>query len=159
LIKTWRASGPSAPCWSIQACFAANKAWAQWRAFIGFRGCKGLQPSKVRKDHWVFDQDLEGVRSLGAVLVDTSFVFAATRHGAKCWAFIGFRGCEGPQPSKVRKDHWIFDQDLEGVRSLGAVLVDTSLFCREQGMGPMAGLYGFRGCKGLQPSRSLSERY
>jgi rhodanese-related sulfurtransferase len=44
-----------------------------------------------------------------------------------------FRGCEGPQPSKVREDHWSFDQDLEGVRSLGAVLGDESSVLLQQG--------------------------
>ena len=39
-----------------------------------FRGCKGLQPSKVRNGHWSFDRDLEGVQSLGAVLAEGSFV-------------------------------------------------------------------------------------
>ena len=89
LIKPWRASGPSAPCWSMPASFCRKKPWVQ------------------------------------------------------CWAFSGFRGCEGPQPSKVRKDHWSFDQDLEGVRSLGAVLVDASFVLPQQGMGPMLGLYWF----------------
>ena len=28
----------------------------------------------VREDHWNFDQGLEGARSLGAVLIDASFV-------------------------------------------------------------------------------------
>jgi hypothetical protein len=43
--------------------------------------------------------------------------------------------------SNVRADvHWSFDQDLEGVRSLGAVLIDASVVLPRQGMGPMAGL-------------------
>jgi hypothetical protein len=40
-----------------------------------------VPPGVSREDHWSFYQDLEGVRSLGAVLVDASSVFAATRHG------------------------------------------------------------------------------
>jgi hypothetical protein len=32
----------------------------------------------------------------------------------------------------VRNDYWSFDQDLEGVRSLGAVLIDGPLFCRNK---------------------------
>ena len=59
----------------------------------------------------------------------------------------------GPQPSKVRKDHWSFDQDLGGVRSLGALLVDTSFVLPRQGMRPMLDLIGFRGCEGPQPSK------
>ena len=89
-----------------------------------FRGCRGLQPSKVREDHWSFDRDLEGVRSLGAVLADGSFVWSGEGRGSTLRVLLGFRGCEGPQPSKIREDHWSFDRDLEGVRSLGAALDD-----------------------------------
>jgi hypothetical protein len=43
-----------------------------------FVGRDGARPSRgkqiVRNDHWSFDQELEGVRSLGAVPVDASFV-------------------------------------------------------------------------------------
>src|SRR5262249_3168361 len=46
-----------------------------------------------------FDQDLEGVRSLGAVLVVAGFVLPQQGMG-QCWAFIGFRGCKGLQPSR-----------------------------------------------------------
>ena len=43
--------------------------------------------------------------------------------------------------SNVRADvHWSFEQDMEGVRSLGAALIDESFVLRQQGMGPMAGL-------------------
>ena len=38
-------------------------------------------------------------------------------------------------------------------RSLGAVLGDESFVLPQQGMGPMVGLYWFRGSKGLQPSK------
>ena len=37
----------------------------------------------------------------------------------------------GLQPSRSREAHWSFDKDLEGVRSLGAALVDASLFGRK----------------------------
>jgi len=33
------------------------------------------------------------------------------------------------------------------------VLGDESFVLPQQGMGPMVGLYWFRGCKGLQPSK------
>jgi len=66
--------------------------------------------------------------------------FAARRHALQCWAFSGFRGCEGPQPSKVRNDYRSFDQALEGVRSLGAVLVDASFVLPQEAMGTMLGL-------------------
>ena len=46
-------------------------------------------------------------------------------------------------------------KDLEGIRSLGAVLIDTSFVLPRQGMGSMLGLYWFHGCKGLQPSKSI----
>ena len=53
----------------------------------------------------------------------------------------------------VRNDYWNFDQDLEGVRSLGAVLDDASFVLPQRGMRVMLDLYQFRGCKGLQPSK------
>jgi len=38
-------------------------------------GTEAIPPKQmVRNDYWSFDQDLEGVRSLGAVLDDGSFV-------------------------------------------------------------------------------------
>src|SRR5262249_44966855 len=39
-------------------------------------------------------------------------------------------------------------------RALGAALIDGNFVLPQQGMRPMLGLYGFRGCKGLQPSKS-----
>jgi|SRR6516162_7998397 len=106
----------------------------------------------VRNDYWNFDQDLEGVRSLGAVLDDASFVLSL--QGMRLMLDLNqFRGCEGPQPSKVREDHWSFDPDLEGVRSLGAVLDDASFVLPRRGMRLMLDLNQFRGCKGLQPSK------
>ena len=61
----------------------------------------------------------------------------------------------GARPSRgkqmVRNDHWAFDRDLEGVRSLGAALIDPSFVLPQQGVRSMLGLYWFRGCKGLQP--------
>jgi hypothetical protein len=54
----------------------------------------------------------------------------------------------------VRNDYWSFDQDLEGVRSLGAVLDDEDFVCPGEGRCPtVRGSVGFRGCKGLQPSK------
>ena len=37
--------------------------------------------------------------------------------------------------------HWSFDQDLEGARSLGAVLIDTCSVLPQQAMRPKVGLY------------------
>ena len=51
----------------------------------------------------------------------------------------------------VRNDYWNFDQDLEGVRSLGAVLDDASFVLSLQGMRLMLDLNQFRGCEGPQP--------
>ena len=53
--------------------------------FIWFRGCKGLQPSRVGNVYWSFDQDLdlEGVRSLGAALDDRGFVAVGKRLGVQ----------------------------------------------------------------------------
>ena len=34
LIKPWRASGPSAPCWSMPASFCRKKPWVQCWAFM-----------------------------------------------------------------------------------------------------------------------------
>jgi hypothetical protein len=44
--------------------------------FLGFHGCKGLQPSRpgMTIAALIFDLDLEGVRSLGATLDDASFL-------------------------------------------------------------------------------------
>jgi hypothetical protein len=53
----------------------------------------------------------------------------------------------------VRNDHWSLDQDLEGAGSLDAVLGNESFVLPQHGMGPMVGLYRFRGCKGLQRSK------
>ena len=61
---------------------------------------------------------------------------------------------QGTAALQIRNEHWSLDQDLEGVRSLGAVLDDGSFVLPQKAMRPMLGLYWFGGCKGLQPSRS-----
>src|SRR5262249_20700519 len=77
LIRTWRAPGPSAPCWAIEALFGRNKAYVQRRVFYWVPRLRGTAALQVRNDHWSLDQDLEGVRSLGAgVLGDRSFVWS-----------------------------------------------------------------------------------
>src|SRR6516162_3856096 len=161
---------------------------------------RGTAAFQVREDHWSLEQNLEGVRSRGAVLVDPSFVCPEQGLGQR-WAFVGIRGCEGPQPSRsgrtigalsktwrasgpaapcwsiralfasashgpmlglpwgprlrgtaalqVREDHWSLEQDLEGVRSRGAVLVDPSFVCRNKGwanVGPSLGSAAARDC-------------
>ena len=54
-------------------------------------------------------------------------------------------GRDGARPSRgkqmVSNDYWSFDQDMEGVRSLGAVLDDASFVLAQQDMRPMWGLY------------------
>src|SRR5215472_16300115 len=64
------------------------------------------------------------------------------------------RGCEGPQPSKVRKDHWSFDQGLEGVRSLGAVLVGASFVCRNKACVQRWDFIGCAAARDRSPPRS-----
>ena len=66
----------------------------------------GLQPSKIREDHWSFDQDLEGARSLGAALDDGSSV-SLGQHMVEPWVFIGSRGARESASHNV-------DFDLEG---------------------------------------------
>src|SRR5262249_4784797 len=61
-------------------------------------GTEPVPPAVSREDHWSFDQDLEGVRSLGAVLIDASFVLVATRACAQWWAFIGSAAARDPGP-------------------------------------------------------------
>jgi len=67
-----------------------------------------------------------------------------------CW----FRGCKGLQPSRSGTTIGTFDQDLEGAGPSAAVLGDASFVLPQQGMRSILGLCCFRGCKGLQPSRS-----
>jgi len=70
-------------------------------------------------------------------------------------SFIGFRGCEGPQPSKVRNGDRSSDRDLEGVRSLGAVLVDASFVLPQQAIRTMRGsLLGFASARDRSPPKS-----
>ena len=63
-------------------------------------GTEPVPPAVSREDHWSFDQDLEGVRSLGAVLVDASFVLVATRACAQWWAFIGSAAARDRSPPR-----------------------------------------------------------
>jgi hypothetical protein len=51
LIKTWRASGLSAPRWTMRACLGGKRYASNVAGYVGFRGCKGLQPSKVRNGY------------------------------------------------------------------------------------------------------------
>jgi len=159
------------------------------------RGTAALQ---VREDHWSLEQNLEGVRSRGAVLVDPSFVClnkasanvgpslgsAAARdrsprsgrtigaliktsrafrsRGAvlvdpsfvclsKPWANVGpsLGSAAARDRSPGQEDHSSLDQDLEGVRSRAAVLVDPSFVCRNKGwanVGPSLGSAAARDC-------------
>jgi hypothetical protein len=43
LIKTWRASGLSAPRWTMRACLAGKRYASNVAGYVGFRG-KGPQP-------------------------------------------------------------------------------------------------------------------
>jgi hypothetical protein len=44
LIKTWRASGPSAPCWAMQALFCRSKACVQSWTSVGSAAARGCSP-------------------------------------------------------------------------------------------------------------------
>ena len=145
LIVNWRASGPSAPCWAIGALFGREKAMCRlFGPFIGFRGCKGLQPSRSGTTIEALTVFLEGVRSPGAVLGDVA-LFGRDKVCTECWglpsvgAFIGFRGCKGLQPSRSGTTIDALTVFLEGVRSLGAVLGDVSFVWSGQSMYRMLG--------------------
>src|SRR6516162_6065550 len=74
LISIWRASGPSAPRWTMRAFFGRNEGcvggWSRYRV-PRLQGTAALQ---ARGDHRSFDLDLESARSLGATLDDASFL-------------------------------------------------------------------------------------
>jgi hypothetical protein len=74
LISIWRASGPSAPRWTMRAFFGRNEGFVQGWSLYRVPRLKGTATLQVRSDHRSFDLDLEGVRSLGAALDDASFL-------------------------------------------------------------------------------------
>ena len=86
---------------------------------------QGTAALQIRNEHWSLDQGLEGVRSLGAVLDEGSFALAVTTHASNVGPLL-VRRLQGTAALQVRNEHWSLDQDLEGVRSLGAVLDDGS---------------------------------
>ena len=102
-----------------ELCFAATS--VQRLGLYGFRGCKGLQPSRSGSILGTL------IKSWRAPVEQALFC----RDNVRRLGPYGFRGCKGLQPSRSREAHWSFDQDLEGVRSLGAALVDASLFGRK----------------------------
>ena len=67
-----------------------------------------------------------------------------------------FRGCKGPQPSKSITAIKVLIESLEGAGPRGGGLDDGRTVLPQQGKGPMLGLYWFHGCKGLQPSKSIT---
>src|SRR5215467_13131092 len=67
-------------------------------------------------------------------------LFCRDKAWARWWTYVGFRGCEGPQPCKSETAIGALIRDLEGVRSLGAALNDASFVLPRQGMGPMVDL-------------------
>src|SRR6516165_2532797 len=111
--------------------------------FVGFRGCKGLQPSRSGTTIVALTVFLEGVRSLGAVLGDVSLVWSGQsmyRMLGPCWVY----GCKGLQPSRSGTTIDALIVFLEGVRSLGAVLGDRSFVWSGKSHVPIVrGLYWF----------------
>jgi hypothetical protein len=96
-IRTWRASGPSAPRSSIEA-LSARETYPSNVVVLLVPGRKGLRPSRsmvtIEGSIWTWrasDQDLEGVRSLGAALFDRSFVCSGKRIRPMLWFFVGPR--------------------------------------------------------------------
>ena len=74
-------------------------------------------------------------------------LFVATRRRPNAGPLLVFPRLQGTAALQVNNGYRSLDAALEGVRSLGA----GSFVLSRQGMGPMLGLDGFRGCKGLQP--------
>src|SRR5215475_3573910 len=66
----WRASGPSAPRWTIGALLGRDEGWV----FIGFTAARDRSPPRSGTATKLWSRSLEGVRSLGAVLDDWGFV-------------------------------------------------------------------------------------
>jgi len=117
----------------------------------------GARPSQgkqmVRNDHWSFDQDLEGVRSHRRRAGRCKLCSAATTHARNVGPLLvpWLRGTTALQSQERRSKPC--SSNLEGVRSLGAVLVDASFVLPQQRMRVMLGLYSFHGCEGPQPSK------
>ena len=95
---------------------------------------------------------LEGVRSLGAAQADRSSV-ARTSYVANVGS-IGFHGCEGPQPSKIRNDYRSLILALEGVRSLGAAQADRSFVARASYVANVGPLLDSTAARDRSPPRS-----
>src|SRR6516162_3719923 len=93
------------------------------------RGCKGLQPSKSITAIKALIGTWRGARSLG-------------RRGTRSGNVLLPR-LQGTAALQVNNRYQSLDRDLEGARSLGAAEPD----------GPM---FFSRGCKGLQPSKSIT---
>src|SRR6516225_9179680 len=74
LISIWRASGPSAPRWTMWAFFGRNEGCVGGWSLSRVPRLQGTAALQARNDHRSFDLDLEGVRSLGAALDDVSFL-------------------------------------------------------------------------------------
>ena len=88
LIQTWRASGPSAPCWATEALFVAARHGPNVGSLLVFPRLEGTTVLQVNNGYRSLDAALEGARSLGAVLGDGSFVCRG-KAWAQCWVFIG----------------------------------------------------------------------
>ena len=108
-------------------------------SFIGFRGCEGPQPSKVKNGDRSSDRDLEGVRSLGAVLVDASFVLPQQAIRTMRGSLLGFACARDRSPPKSRTAIEVLIQTWRASGSLGAVLVDASFVLPQQAMRTMRG--------------------
>ena len=83
------------------------------------RGCEGPQPSKVGNGKEALITESEG-RPVSRRRAGRCRLCLLQQGTGPRLGLYWFRGCEGPQPSKVGKDHWSFDQDQENdVRSSG----------------------------------------
>jgi hypothetical protein len=129
----------------MQALFCCNTACALMVGPLLVRGCKGLQP-QVRKDHWSFDPGGRPVprRRAGRCKL------CLPRHGMRPnGGRYGLRGCKGLQPS--RSGSTIGALILEGVRSLGAVLVDASFVCRDKACAQCGAFIGSAAARDCSP--------
>jgi len=104
---TWKAPGPSAPRKAIETLFI-GKVCAQYWAFIGSR-LQETAALQVNDGHRSLDRDLEGVRSLGAALIDGNFVYSG-KYAPNIGPLL-VPGCKGLQPSKSITAIEGFDRD------------------------------------------------
>ena len=71
------------------------------------------------------------IRSYSACYATSSWRALFCRDKRPAFGPVWVPRLQGTAALQVREDPWSFDKDLEGVRSLGAALVDASLFGRK----------------------------